>query len=108
MYSEKATTVCETSIVDLSFVVPVKSMLEIFQNHVAFSEFMNFKQKKMTKGLTGFFTSNSQSKFIYSEKATRFCEISTVDLTGTTKDKSTVEILQNVSSFSEYMNFSSL
>ena len=55
MYSEKATTVCETSIVDLSFVVPVKSMLEIFQNHVAFSEFMNFKQKKMTKGLTGFF-----------------------------------------------------
>ena len=42
MYSEKATTVCETSIVDLSFLVPVKSMLEIFQNHVAFSEFMNF------------------------------------------------------------------
>ena len=56
MYSEKATTVCETSIVDLSFVVPVKSMLEIFQNYVAFSEFMNFKQKKMTKGLTGFLT----------------------------------------------------
>ena len=46
MYSEKATTVCETSIVDLSFLVPVKSMLEIFQNHVAFSEFMNFKQEK--------------------------------------------------------------
>ena len=29
-------------------------------------------------------------KFIYSEKATEFCEISTVDLTGTTLDKSTV------------------
>ena len=29
-------------------------------------------------------------KFIYSEKATKFCKISTVDLTGTTKDKSKV------------------
>ena len=34
-------------------------------------------------------------KFIYSEKATKFCEISNVDLTVTTQDKSTVEILQN-------------
>ena len=33
-------------------------------------------------------------KFIYSEKATNFCEISTVDLTVTTLDKSMVEILQ--------------
>ena len=33
-----------------------------------------------------------QVKFIYSAKATKFCEISTVDLIG--KEKSTVEILQ--------------
>ena len=33
-------------------------------------------------------------KFIYSEKATKFCEISTVDLTITTQDKSMVEISQ--------------
>ena len=33
-------------------------------------------------------------KFIYTEKATKFCEISTVDLTVTTWDKSTVEITQ--------------
>ena len=46
-------------------------------------------------------------KFIYSGKATKFCEISTVDLTGTTWDKSTVEILQNFVAFSEYMNFNS-
>ena len=44
-------------------------------------------------------------KFIYSEKATKFCEISTIDLTGTTQDKSTVAILQNFVAFSEYMNF---
>ena len=44
-------------------------------------------------------------KFLYSEKATRFGKISTVDLTGTTQDKSTVKISQNFVAFSEYMNF---
>ena len=45
-------------------------------------------------------------KFIYFEKATQFCEISPVNLTGTTWDKSTVEILQKkILAFSEYMNF---
>ena len=29
--------------VDLSYVVPVKSTVEILQNSVAFSEYMNFK-----------------------------------------------------------------
>ena len=41
-------------------------------------------------------------KFIYSEKATKFCEISTVDVVPV---KSTVEISQNFIAFSEYMNF---
>ena len=44
-------------------------------------------------------------KFIYSEKATKFCELSNVDLTVTTQDKSTVEISQKFMAFSEYMNF---
>ena len=44
-------------------------------------------------------------KFIYSEKGTKFCEISTLLLTGTTMDKSKVEISQNFVAFSEYMNF---
>ena len=35
-------------------------------------------------------------KFIYSEKATKFCEISTVDLTDFTQDKSKVVILQSL------------
>ena len=39
--SEKATIVCEISIV-LSYVVTVKSSVEISQNFVAFSEYMNF------------------------------------------------------------------
>ena len=42
IYSERATKVCETSTVGLSFVVPVKSTVEIFQNFVALSEYMNF------------------------------------------------------------------
>ena len=46
-----------------------------------------------------------QLKFIYFEKATKFCEISTVDLTVTTQDKYKVEVLQNLVAFSKYMNF---
>jgi hypothetical protein len=44
-------------------------------------------------------------KFIYSEKATKFCEIFTVDLSYVMPVKSMVEILKNVEAFSEYMNF---
>ena len=44
-------------------------------------------------------------KFIYSEKATTFCDISTGDLSYVAKVKSTVEILQDFVAFSEYMNF---
>ena len=39
-YSEKATKFCEISTLDLSYVVPVKSTVEILQNFVAFSEYM--------------------------------------------------------------------
>ena len=42
-------------------------------------------------------------KFIQSEKATKFCKTSTKDLTGTTEDKSTAEILQNFVTFSKYL-----
>ena len=43
IYSEKATKFCEISTVDFSYVVPVKSTMEILQNFVAFSEYTNFK-----------------------------------------------------------------
>ena len=44
-------------------------------------------------------------KFIYSEKATKFSKISTVDLFYVVTVRSTVEISQNFVAFSEYMNF---
>ena len=47
-------------------------------------------------------------KFIYSEKATNFCEISTGDLSYVVKVKSTLEISQNFVAFSEYMNFTTI
>ena len=43
IYSEKATKFCEIStLLLLSYVVPVKSKVEILQNFVTFSEYMNF------------------------------------------------------------------
>ena len=40
LYSEKATKFCKIPTVDLSYVVPVKSTVEISQNFVAFSEYI--------------------------------------------------------------------
>ena len=42
IYSEKTTNFCEISTLVLSYVVPVKSKVEILQNYVAFSDYMNF------------------------------------------------------------------
>ena len=44
-------------------------------------------------------------KFIYSEKATKFCEIFTLLLSYVVPVKSKVKILQNFVAFSDYMNF---
>ena len=54
IYSEKATKFWEISTVDLSYVsiVPVKSMVEISQNFVAFSEYMNFTHFGMDKNIS--------------------------------------------------------
>ena len=41
-YPEKATKFCKISTVDLFYLVAVKSTVEISQNFVAFSEYMNF------------------------------------------------------------------
>ena len=42
IYSENAAKFCKTSTLDLSYVVTVKSTVEISQTFVAFSEYMNF------------------------------------------------------------------
>ena len=44
-------------------------------------------------------------KFIYSEKATKFCKISNLLLPVCTVDKSKVEISQNFVALSEYTSF---
>ena len=44
-------------------------------------------------------------KFVYSEKATKFCEISTLLLSTVHTVKSKMEISQNFVAYSEYMNF---
>ena len=44
-------------------------------------------------------------KFIYSEKAPKFCEIFTLLLSYVVPVKSEEKILQNFAAFSEYMNF---
>ena len=50
IHSEKATKLCEISTLLLSYVVPVKSKLEISQNFVAFSEYMYILYKMLLFG----------------------------------------------------------
>ena len=52
-----------------------------------------------------FFLDQLVLKFIYSEKATKFCEIFTLLLSYVVPVKSMEKILQNFVVFSEYMNF---
>ena len=47
-------------------------------------------------------------KFIYSEKAAKYCEIFPLLLTTVHTVKSKAKILQNFVGFSEYMNFNKL
>ena len=50
----------------------------------------------------------NEVKFIHSDKATKFCKISTLLLSDVVPVKRKVEILQNFVAFSEYMNFKGL
>ena len=68
IYSEKATKFYEISTVDSSYVVPVKSTMEISQNFVAFSKYLNFTN----------FLSNSLKK---SYKPDDLCHISYLQFT---------------------------
>ena len=64
---------------------------------------------RQSSALHGFLTTwFSKIKFIYSEKATKFCEIFTLLLTVCTVVKSKVKISQNFVVFSEYMNFTTV
>ena len=61
--------------------------------------------KNFDKALVSLLNKKFIIKFIYSEQATKFCEISTENLSYVVPFKSTVEILQNFVVFSEYMDF---
>ena len=70
--------------------------------HLYFHMYYYFLWKILMVLLT---TTVRQIKFVYSEKAMKFCKISTLLLFTVHADKSKVEILQNFVAFSEYMNF---
>ena len=65
--------------------------LEFFDYLTFFGILVAYKSKKL--------------KFIYSEKATKFCDIFDLLLTVCTVVKSKGKISQNFVAFSEYMNF---
>ena len=100
VYSEKATNFCEIFPLLLTTVHTVKSKGKISQNFVTFSEYMNFKEiyrfmevvrcsydeNKLRFNLILLTLSENSNywresllevKFIYSEEATKSCEIST-------------------------------
>ena len=80
-------------------------LLKLYGNHRSINEQFDLKIRKFLS-FRNFFMF-TLLKFIYSEKVTKFFKTSTIDLTVTTWDKSTVEISQNFVDFSKYMNFNS-
>ena len=94
VYSEKAATFEEISLIDLMWL----------------SNSRNFWPSQKNLTLFYFLRINACFnlyivKFIYSEKATKFCEIFPLLLTVCTVVKCKGKISQNFVTFSEYMNF---
>ena len=84
----------------LDFISKILSSKQVMQS------FFNICSKECyllssLKGITFFYL----LKFIYSEKATQFCELFTLLLSVCTADKIKMKISQNFVAFSEYMNF---
>ena len=76
-----------------------------FEPHPFCTYFFTFCNKAGNKQCKYNLLPTYKVKFMYSEKVTKFCEISTVDLSYVVPVKSTVVISQNFVAFSEYMNF---
>ena len=75
---------------------------------VSKGKIQNCKTRQRFDQKLGIILGNKMSiKFVYSEKATKFCEISTLLLSTVHTDKGKVEILQNFVAL-EYMNFNSM
>ena len=67
-----------------------------------------FYMQKIAKSFSKFLFIPILLKFIYSEKATQFCKISTLLLSYVVPVKIKVDISKNCAAFSEYMNFNYL
>ena len=61
IYSEKATKFCKISTLLLSYVVPVKCKVEIWQNCVVFSEYMHFNFRIWKVLQLSFYSSNQNA-----------------------------------------------
>ena len=82
----------------------VKSKWKILQIFVAFSEYMNFNFEIVENSNSILSTPwRLKINITYSEKATKFCKISTLLLSYVVPVKSKVKISQNFAAFSEYM-----
>ena len=57
----------------LSYVLPVKYLVEILQNFVAFSEYMNFTTAYNSKCVTGFFESDYKYRMQFHTRTYSFC-----------------------------------
>ena len=103
MFSEKATKIDEIFIIDMTLCS--KGQIDgkdFFNFRSLLRKYELYKMCGLAKKTGGQLTF-STLKFIYSEKAINFCEISTVDLSYALTVKSTVEILKIFVAFSFYM-----
>ena len=91
------TLTLELSDVSCILFLPLDFVLGGFKTH-------SLKVEKSQKNSLIMYSQKKTTKFIYFEKATKFCEISIVDLSYEVPVKSAVEILQSFVAFSEYMN----
>ena len=87
----------------MNFKKPTKVIRTNIQGWYSMNLILNYSPHTFTKNHHKFL--NNLLKFIYSEKATKFCENFTLLLTDCTVDKSKVKILQNFVALSEYVNF---
>ena len=89
MYSEKATKFCKISTVDLYYVLPVKSTVEISQNFVAFSEYIKFKQESLLTEsqwrFSGEIITNTPTQDLSNERQSCVTSIHYVDQSGRNK-----------------------
>ena len=83
----------------------MKSLLEAAKSDDDEKIGENDEAKKEFEDIVVDVSSTKVMKFIYSEKATKFCKIIILLLTTVHIVKSKVNISQNFVAFSEYMNF---